>query len=204
MFKSCIWWTVVIILTCVFDFNVGIATVSSVMAPAAVMGGVPGVGVGERMFPPQAGLTFVSWVCIDQYSSTTEDQHPVRLLTIMRQFRGGNEKVPNVPCLAISISARDRMLVVWYLCFFVSFFLSKPRLQAPVVTCSYASTITLKWKLAVCVFDLLTGLHRWNWLCWWCGLETNASSSWPWTHRGQVSEWPVVRGRTLASCHGCP
>lgn len=115
----------VIILTCVFGFNVGIATVSSVMAPAAVMGGVPGVGVGERMFPPQAGLTFVSWVCIDQYSSTTEDQHPVRLLTIMRQFRGGSEKVPNVPCLAISISARDRMLVVWYLCFFVpSFYLN--------------------------------------------------------------------------------
>ena len=134
----------VIILTCVFGFNVGIATVSSVMAPAAVMGGVPGVGVGERMFPPQAGLTFVSWVCIDQYSSTTENQHPVRLLTIMRQFRGGSEKVPNVPCLAISISARDRMLVVWYLCFFVSFFLSKPRLQAPFVTRSYASTITLK------------------------------------------------------------
>lgn len=102
----------VIILTCFFGFIVGIATVSSVMAPAAVMGGVPGVGVGERMFPPQAGLTFASWVCIDQYSSTTEDQHPVRLLTIMRQFRGGSEKVPNVPCLAISISARDRMLVV--------------------------------------------------------------------------------------------
>lgn len=116
----------VIILTCFFGFIVGIATVSSVMAPAAVMGGVPGVGVGERMFPPQAGLTFASWVCIDQYSSTTEDQHPVRLLTIMRQFRGGSEKVPNVPCLAISISARDRMLVVWYLCFFVTFFLFKP------------------------------------------------------------------------------
>lgn len=95
----------------------GIATVSSVMAPAVVMGGVPGVGVGERMFPPQAGLTFVCWVCIDQYSDTTEDQHPVRLLTIMRQFRSGSEKIPNVPCLSISISARDRMLVVCYVLF---------------------------------------------------------------------------------------
>ena len=82
------------------------------MAPSAVVSNVPGVGVGERVFPPQAGLTFVSWVCIDQYSDTTEDQHPVRLLTIMRQFRGGSEKIPNVPCLSISISAKDRMLVV--------------------------------------------------------------------------------------------
>ena len=84
------------------------------MAPSAVVSSVPGVGVGERVFPPQAGLTFVSWVCIDQYSDTTEDQHPVRLLTIMRQFRGGSEKIPNVPCLSISISAKDRMLVVSY------------------------------------------------------------------------------------------
>ena len=90
----------------------GIATVSSVMAPSVVMGGVPGVGMGERLFPPQAGLTFVCWICIDQYSDTTVDQHPVRLLTIMRQFRSGSEKIPNVPCLSISISARDRMLVV--------------------------------------------------------------------------------------------
>ena len=90
----------------------GLATVSSVMAPSAVVSSVPGVGVGERVFPPQAGLTFVSWVCIDQYSDTTEDRHPVRLLTIMRQFRGGSEKIPNVPCLSISISAKDRMLVV--------------------------------------------------------------------------------------------
>ncbi|XP_078381850.1 WD repeat and FYVE domain-containing protein 3-like isoform X3 [Oculina patagonica] len=92
--------------------SAGIATVSSVMAPAAVMGGVPGVGVGERMFPPQAGLTFLAWICVDQYSDTTEDQHPVRLMTIMRQFRSGSEKIPNVPCLSISISAKDRMLVV--------------------------------------------------------------------------------------------
>lgn len=93
--------------------SAGIATVSSVMAPAAVMGGVPGVGVGERMFPPQAGLTFVSWICVDHYSDTTEDRHPIRLLTIMRQFRSGSEKIPlNVPCLMISISAKDRMLVV--------------------------------------------------------------------------------------------
>lgn len=83
------------------------------IAPAAVIGGVAGVGVGERLFPPQAGLTFVSWICVDNYSDTTEDQHPIRLLTIMRQFRSGNEKIPiNVPCLTISISAKDRMLVV--------------------------------------------------------------------------------------------
>lgn len=87
------------------------------MAPAAVMGGVPGVGVGERMFPPQAGLTFLAWICVDQYSDTTEDQHPVRLMTIMRQFRSGTEKIPNVPCLSISISAKDRMLVVCYFLF---------------------------------------------------------------------------------------
>ena len=101
---------------CLLPFT-GVATVSSVMAPSVVMGGVPGVGIGERLFPPQAGLTFLCWICIDQYSDTTEDQHPVRLLTIMRQFRSGSEKIPNVPCLSISISARDRMLVVCHVLF---------------------------------------------------------------------------------------
>lgn len=112
----------------------GIATVSSVMTPAAVMGGVPGVGMGERLFPPQAGLTFVSWICVDQYSDTTMDQHPVRLLTIMRQFRSGSEKIPNVPCLSISISAKDRMLVVCYLLFVIVIFITLQFIS--LLTCS--------------------------------------------------------------------
>ena len=94
---------------CYITFWTGIATVSTVMAPT-----VPGVGIGERIFPPQAGLTFVSWICIDQYSDVTEDPHPVRLLTITRQFRSGSGKFQSIPCLTISISAKDKMLVVGY------------------------------------------------------------------------------------------
>ena len=76
------------------------------------MGAMPGVGTGERMFPPQAGLTFVSWICIDQYSHPTDDPHPVRLLTVARQFRSNGGLVQSLACLTISISAKDKMLVV--------------------------------------------------------------------------------------------
>ena len=92
----------------------GIAAVGAVVAAPTVMGAVPGIGSGERIFPPQAGLTFSTWVCIDRYSSPNDDPHPVRLLTIARQFRSLDSTVHNVPCLTISISARDKMLTVCF------------------------------------------------------------------------------------------
>lgn len=77
-----------------------------------MVGAVPGIGTGERLFPPQAGLTFTSWVCIDRFSNPTDDPHPVRLLTVARHFRSGDGTVQMSPCLSITLSSKDKMLVV--------------------------------------------------------------------------------------------
>lgn len=90
----------------------GFSSVGSVVGNAVVVGAVPGIGTGERLFPPQAGLTFTSWVCVDRFSSSTDDPHPVRLLTVARHFRSGDGKVQMSPCLSITLSAKDKMLVV--------------------------------------------------------------------------------------------
>ena len=82
------------------------------MVAPVVVGAMSGVGTGERVFPPQAGLTFVTWLCVDQYSHPTDDPHPVRLLTLARQFSSGTDHVQSVACLTMSISAKDKMLVV--------------------------------------------------------------------------------------------
>ncbi|XP_048589940.1 WD repeat and FYVE domain-containing protein 3-like [Nematostella vectensis] len=88
-------------------------SVSTVVGtPVAVVGSVPGVGTGERVFPPQAGLTFATWICIDRYSRVTDDPHPVRLLTVARQFRTSEGKSQASPCLSVTISAKDKMLVI--------------------------------------------------------------------------------------------
>lgn len=93
-------------------FPPGFSTVNSVVGNTVVaVGAVPGIGTGERLFPPQAGLTFATWVCVDRFSNA-EDRHPVRLLTIARQFRSSDGKVQNSPCLTLSISALDKTLVV--------------------------------------------------------------------------------------------
>lgn len=39
-----------------------------------------GVGNGERPFPPQNGLTYSTWLCVDIFSSPTIDAHPIRLV----------------------------------------------------------------------------------------------------------------------------
>ncbi len=61
------------------------------------------------MFPPQAGMTFSTWVCVDKYSSPVADPHPVRLLTIVRSVANRDE---NLICLAVYLAPRDRALFV--------------------------------------------------------------------------------------------
>ena len=64
---------------------------------------------GERMFPPQSGLTFSTWFCVDKYSVQGVDPHPVRLFTIVRNLQGREE---NLICLSITLSPRDKALYV--------------------------------------------------------------------------------------------
>ncbi|KAL3875787.1 hypothetical protein ACJMK2_033704 [Sinanodonta woodiana] len=69
---------------------------------------IGGIGTGERVFPPQAGMTYSTWYCVDKFS-TSVDQHPVRLLTIVRNLQGRDE---NLICLSVYLSSRDKSLIV--------------------------------------------------------------------------------------------
>lgn len=61
------------------------------------------------MFPPQAGLTFTTWLCVDKFSSPKTEPHPVRLATLVRNIQGRED---NLICLRVFLSARDRALFV--------------------------------------------------------------------------------------------
>uniref|UniRef100_A0A8C3WJH3 WD repeat and FYVE domain-containing protein 3 n=1 Tax=Catagonus wagneri TaxID=51154 RepID=A0A8C3WJH3_9CETA len=69
---------------------------------------VSGIGSGERFFPPPSGLSYSSWFCIEHFSSPPNN-HPVRLLTIVRR---ANSSEQHYVCLAIVLSAKDRSLIV--------------------------------------------------------------------------------------------
>lgn len=67
------------------------------------------LSTGERIFPPQAGLTYSTWYCVDKFSSALNDAHPVRLLTLVRNLQGREE---NLICLSVVLSSRERALFV--------------------------------------------------------------------------------------------
>lgn len=71
---------------------------------------VGGIGSGERVFPPQTGLTYSTWFCVDKFSDPRTDPHCVRLLTITRILN--NPREDNVVCLSILLSARDKAIIV--------------------------------------------------------------------------------------------
>ncbi|KAI8741991.1 WD repeat and FYVE domain-containing protein 3 isoform X1 [Biomphalaria glabrata] len=70
---------------------------------------IGGIGAGERVFPPQSGLTYSTWFCVDKFSSFGMDAHPVRLLTIVRNLQGREE---NLICLSVLIMSKDRALII--------------------------------------------------------------------------------------------
>ena len=80
--------------------------------PSAMIGAVHGIGAGERTFPPQAGMTFIAWVCVERFSSPYDDPHPIRLLTICYKTRQLDGSFRDITCLNIRISGMDRSLVV--------------------------------------------------------------------------------------------
>lgn len=63
---------------------------------------------GERVFPPQAGMTYSTWFCVDKFGAQNEF-HPVRLLTIVRNLQGREE---NLICLTVYLNSRERSLIV--------------------------------------------------------------------------------------------
>ncbi|KAG7173359.1 WD repeat and FYVE domain-containing protein 3-like [Homarus americanus] len=70
---------------------------------------IGGIGTGDRIFPPQTGLTYSTWVCVEKYSDPRTDPHCVRVLTLVRHVPGRDH---HLVCLSIVISARDKALIV--------------------------------------------------------------------------------------------
>lgn len=65
---------------------------------------------GDRMFPPQTGLSYSTWICVDKFSDPRTDPHCVRLLTLVRNIHCGRDD--HLVCLAMVMSARDKAVIV--------------------------------------------------------------------------------------------
>ena len=89
-----------------------------------------GVGSGERIFPPQSGLSYSTWIYIDKFpgthplspSNATADQlkptnylsepkhtHPIRILTLIKHSKLRDTLTS---CLTVYISPKNRSLFV--------------------------------------------------------------------------------------------
>lgn len=71
---------------------------------------IGGIGSGDRVFPPQTGLSYSSWFCVDKFSDPRTDPHCVRLLTLVRTVNTPRED--NLVCLTVLLSARDKAIIV--------------------------------------------------------------------------------------------
>jgi hypothetical protein len=82
-----------------------------------------GVGTGERVFPPQSGLTYSTWVYIDRFgmpsnlmnsqsmdgSASFKQGHPIRILTLVKHSK---VKDTLTACLTVYLSPKTRSLFV--------------------------------------------------------------------------------------------
>ncbi|CAG4982102.1 unnamed protein product [Parnassius apollo] len=69
-----------------------------------------GIGSGDRVFPPQTGLSYSTWICVEKYSDPRTDPHCVRLLTLVRNIN--NSRDEHLVCLTVVLSARDKAIIV--------------------------------------------------------------------------------------------
>ncbi|KAG6445369.1 hypothetical protein O3G_MSEX003892 [Manduca sexta] len=69
-----------------------------------------GIGSGDRVFPPQTGLSYSTWICVEKYSDPRTDPHCVRLLTLVRNIN--NTRDEHLVCLTMVLSARDKAIIV--------------------------------------------------------------------------------------------
>ncbi|KRZ15735.1 WD repeat and FYVE domain-containing protein 3 [Trichinella zimbabwensis] len=92
-----------------------------------------GLGNGERIFPPLAGLTYLCWVYVERFSESGAEAHPLRLLTVYRTLASSHSHVgqschqsrsleastpptmqgsSEIACLQMQISPVDRSLII--------------------------------------------------------------------------------------------
>ena len=81
---------------------------------SAMIGAVQGIGASDRTFPPQAGVTYIAWFCVERFSTPFKDPHPIRLLTVCCRTKQIDGTYREDTCLNIRISGNDldRSLVV--------------------------------------------------------------------------------------------
>lgn len=65
---------------------------------------------GDRIFPPQTGLTYSTWFCVDRFSDPRSDPHAVRLLMLIRNVHGREQE--HLVCFTVLLSSRDKALIV--------------------------------------------------------------------------------------------
>ncbi|GAB6019627.1 hypothetical protein CHUAL_001189 [Chamberlinius hualienensis] len=70
---------------------------------------IGGIGSGDRLFPPQTGLTYSTWICIEKFSDSAVDSHSINLLSLTRHTTAKDEQLY---CLTIIISPLDKTLVI--------------------------------------------------------------------------------------------
>lgn len=73
---------------------------------ASVIGGI---GTGDRVFPPQPGLSYSTWLCVEKFSDPHTDPHSVGLLTLVRNVQGRDD---HLICFTLQLSCRDRAVLI--------------------------------------------------------------------------------------------
>ncbi|CAF0895193.1 unnamed protein product [Brachionus calyciflorus] len=68
-----------------------------------------GVGTGERVFPPQSGLSYSTWMYIEKFPSNSKTPHPIRILTLIKHFK---IKDTLSSCLTINLSPKNRSFFI--------------------------------------------------------------------------------------------
>jgi hypothetical protein len=70
-----------------------------------------GVGSGERIFPPQSGISYSTWIFIDKFgaSTTPNGMHPIRILTLIKHSKVRDTLTS---CLSVYLSPKNRSLFI--------------------------------------------------------------------------------------------
>jgi hypothetical protein len=86
--------------------NFGMVTINN---DIMLQGGMTLTNGGERTFPPQYGMTYSSWFCVEKFGPMKENIHPIRLLSVIRHtFNREDYRF----ILQIYINPRDKSLIV--------------------------------------------------------------------------------------------
>ncbi|XP_073985786.1 WD repeat and FYVE domain containing 3 bchs [Rhodnius prolixus] len=95
--------------------SIGPTSIVNVTTSLSTADSVQGIGAGDRLFPPQTGLSYSTWICVERFSDPRTDPHCVRLLTLVRSLQPGStssNKEPHLICLAVVLSVRDKAIIV--------------------------------------------------------------------------------------------